>query len=85
MRRTLKYANLFFCLFTTLQDMAKASGFVNAMLTVVALLCLLACHTQANVILTLLDGRQIEMESYQIFYPGKRDLEDFLILQRWDL
>lgn len=38
------------------------------LLTVV--LCLLACQSQANVILNLRDGSQIEMESYQIFYPG---------------
>ena len=47
------------------------------LLTVV--LCLLACQSQANVILNLRDGSQIEMESYQIFYPGMSQINHLQI------
>ena len=44
----------------------------NLVVTAVAVLFLLACQARANIIFTLHDGTQIEMESFQIFYPGTR-------------
>jgi hypothetical protein len=46
------------------------SGSKNLVVTAATVLFLLACQARANIIFTLHDGTQIEMESFQIFYPG---------------